>query len=248
MHHLAAYFLAIGQTANTDITALNDDVLTRTNGHFQLARDMDLMAGCVMSATLNRARLNSPTLRVVSPQFIYPPEVSLTPTDHPNMAWWLDSPFRLKAGEEIALEATSGLACGTENLVGLIWITEGLQPVPAGDIYNARWTSTTACVANTWTTLTITMDQGLPPGVWALVGSTHQSTTGKAHRWIIPNQTWRPGALSQTALGNATHRNFEDRRLGLFGTFVNTIMPQVQVLANTTDNAHVGLMQLVKIG
>lgn len=248
MFHLSAYFVSLSTVANTDAPALNDDVLTRINSHFMLSQQMDLILAAAMSATLNRARLNSPTLRVISPQFILPIEAAVKPATRPSLATWLDNPFTLQPNEEISMEATSDIAMGNENFTGLVWLTSGLEPIPPGDVYNTRFTSVTAAVANTWTSLVITFDQGLPPGLWAMVGSELVSTNAQAHRWIFPGQIWRPGGLSKPAVGSQTHQIFYDRRLGIWGRFTNTTLPTLQVLVNGTDNAHTGWMSLVKIG
>ncbi len=247
-HHVIAWTAVIGNGANTEVAALNDDIIVLSvSNRFMLPTDFWMLLAFASSATLLRARINSPTLRQVSPPQIRPIEVSLLPTDLPSIASWLDQPFRLLKDEQLILEATSGVAM-TERFTALAWLAPEVPgPVPSGDVITLRFTSATAAVANVWTTLTITLEQDLPPGRYAMVGSEMQSTNAIAHRWIIPNQLWRPGNVSITALANAGSDLFYRRRLGEWGQFVNTAMPQPQVLCNAADAVHAGFLQIVRV-
>lgn len=248
MHHLLGFTVSIGQTANTELTALDDQIITRTaNGRYMLPQDMLLLAAYAGSATMLRARLNSSSLRQINPRYVLPVEVGAAPTDVPLFESLVDNPFQLKAFEEMVYEATSGLACGNEQAHGLLWIAANLQQAPLGDVYNCRITSSTAAVANVWTSLTFTMETSLPPGTYALVGSDLVGAGGIAHRWLIPNQLWRPGALCRAAIGDAPGDIFVRRRLGEWGRFPNTALPGLQVLCNTTTAAWAGFMALVKV-
>lgn len=248
MHHLLGLSVAIGQTANTEVTALQDDVIPRTaNNRYQLPKDMLLLAAYAGSATITRARLNMSTMRLINPRYIYPVEVGLNPSDVPQLESLVDNPFSIKGFDEVILEATSALACGTEQLSALLWVADNVQQAPVGDVYNCRFTSTTAAVANTWTALSITMETSLPPGQFALVGSDLIGVQGVAHRWLIPNQLYRPGALCRTLVANAPHALFAGDQLGEWGRFFNTALPSPQVLCTTTTNSWAGLMRLIKV-
>lgn len=250
MFHLVANTIALGTTANTAVPAIQDDFIPRnsTTNNFMLPQDMDLVAAAAMSATLNRVRINTPTLRMITLPFIRPVFVNALPQAQGRIALYLDQPFRLPAWEELAIEATSDIAMGTERFNSLMWLAMGLDPIPPGRIFTMRATSTTAAVANAWTTIAYTMADNLPPGTYALVSSECISTNGIAHRWNIPNQIMRPGFLSHGALGDAAGLSQMGRQFGLMGTFVNTNLPQAQVLCNAADAVHTLYMQLVKIG
>jgi hypothetical protein len=246
--HLLAWSVAIGQTADTEVTAVQDDIVFRNSvNRFYLGQAMDLVAAYAGSATINRAKFASASLRQVNFPFIRPVERTVAPPDLPGMMDLVESPFRLPQGEELLVQATSDLACGTERLNVLAWVTTGLRNAPTGDVLACRATSSTAAVANTWTSISYTFDQSLPPGEYAIVGSESISTTGVAHRFIIPNQEWRPGSLSNVAVGNQTHPLFQERRLGQYGVFQHVALPTIQVFCNSTDNSHVLYLYLVRI-
>jgi hypothetical protein len=249
MFHLCAFTSGnLAQAADFDIPALTDDVLFITNNsHFQLNSDMWLIAAAAMSANLNRAKFITPSLRVIAPPYIQPPERSLLPSDLPNVMYLTDNPFRLKAAEELQILATSDLGAGSERFTGLLWLADEITPVGPGDIYWIRATSTTAAVANAWTSVVYALEQNLPAGQYELCGSEVQSTTGFAHRWIIPNQILRPGCISKTALGSASPWQQYARRLGSMGTFYPNILPVLQVLCNAADAAHAIVMAIRRV-
>jgi len=249
VYHTAAYYVALGQTANTDTPAITDGVLTITNGHFRFVQAMQLLGAYASSATLSRARLDSPTLRIPGDPYIWPINAALLPaTITPVMA--LDRvPWQLPIQEEVALQLTSGLACGTEHAYGVIWVGSGITPVPPGRVQWARLTSTTTSVVQTWTNITLTFESALPTGNWCCVGSIHVSTHAVAHRLIFPGQVWRPGNISQTAVGNQGFRRFNyEWSLGEMGRFTNDNPPQCEVLTDTADSSHSLFLALVPVG
>lgn len=245
--HLAAYTELIDATANIDVNFLTDDYLDLVNNHARLRSPMSLVAAWAGAPTLNRVRFDSPSIRLVGNPFIRPINQAILPTADPNLDDKTRNVFRFQVGEEIAMQATAAPAM-TERFTGLIWLAERITPIPIGDIYCIRATSTTAAVANTWTTLTMTLDQALAPGAYALVGSEHQSTNAIAHRWVIPDRPWRPGFLSVTDVANRTHKLLYQYGLGEWGRFLNTSLPQPQALCNAADAAHVIFMHVVRVG
>lgn len=246
MIHLLAYFAAIDATTNFDVPLLNDDVFPKVNNHAQFFADLEIVGAYAGSLLLDRARVNSPTLRVITPQYIRPVNVAAIPPSFPQMTDWVDQPFALPQGEEVSIEATA-TGAGPSNFTALLWITDGIQTIPNDNVHVLRFTSTTAAVANVWTSVVLAFEQALPTGWYMLVGSQLISTNGIAHRWILPGQTMRPGAISSQSVGQQQNPFFQRRRLGVFGRFVNTVLPTLQVLANAADAAHTGYMELIKV-
>lgn len=244
--HLAAYTAAVGSTANTAVQALTDDYLDVLGTGFRLRSPAKLFAAWAGSPTLNRLRFDSPSLRLIGNPFLRPLQAAILPAQDPNLMDLTRNPFALKMGEQIDAQITAAPAM-TERATILIWLAERITPVPIGDVYAIRFTSTGAAVANAWTTITLTLDQSIAPGEYALVGSEHQSTNAIAHRWIIPDRPWRPGFLSVTAVENRTHKLLYEGGLGDWGRFWNTSLPQLQVLCNAADATHVGWMYIVRM-
>jgi hypothetical protein len=245
--HLLAFTGSVGQTANTDLAAVVDDVVPVQNNHFLLSRDRNLLWAAAVGATITRQRIVQPTLRqIVEPQ-INPLEGNAAPASNPNYADYTVYPLRIRALEELAVESTSGLSMGTERHYGVLALEESREPTPGGDIYTLRGTSTTAAVANTWTTLTTTWDVVLPEGVYAVCGLAGVGSGSIAYRLIFEDQRDRPGSLAIQSVTQKPGRHFQKGLLGIWGRFRNYAMPQLQCLSNTNTSTHTFFLDIIRL-
>lgn len=247
MFHLCAYTASIGNTADTDVGALVDDILTIQNSHFVLSQPMNLIAAAAMSATLSRAKVASPTMRQIASPFIRPIILAAIPAANPNVDIMDDRPFTIPPFEEIQVQATSGVAM-TERFTALLWLSLGITQPARGNVIPLRWTSSTTAAANAWTTATVTFADTLPSGVYQMVMSEAFSTNAQAHRWIIPNQLMRPGFLSFAANSSRLPYAMSLGQFGALGTFRSNDLPRPQVLCNGADNSHEGYLHVIKVG
>lgn len=248
MYHMAAFTVLIGQTADTDVPAVVDDILTIQNSHFVLRQPTQLLLAAVMSVTLSRAKIASPSMRQLASPFIRPVILAVTPPSNPNL-WLLDhNPFVIPAFEEVQLQATSALGAGTERLTGLIVLAPQIMPCPVGNQVPLRITSTTAAVANAWTTLTLTFADTLPSGIYAACLSEHSSTTGIAHRWIFSGQEERPGLPSYVLKTDRHPYAISKGQLGVMGRFRSNDLPRLQVLCNAADASHEVYLHVIRVG
>jgi hypothetical protein len=239
-YHVAAYFESIDNTANTDINALTDGILSIRSNHFVFRDPTELMWAIAMSATLSRARFSQPSINGITRPYIRPIEQAAVPADLVHIADYSKEPFRFDSDEELAVEATSGICMGSENftcVVGLV--RQPLQAMPAGQIFTLRGTATTTLTANAWTQLSsITWDNQLPNRTFHIVGLAVQSAGCQAARIIFPDsqQVWRPGAVGITSLANEADEMFRKGKMGFsWGTFDGFAMPNIEVLSNVAD-------------
>lgn len=248
MFHLAAYGATVDATANTALAGLVDPVLSRSasSSAYIFQERYQLVASTYIGTTALRARLNSPTLRQINPPFIRPIIAAAKPATLSELAWWADQPLKLPALEEVAPEVTSGTG-GTERATVLIWITQGLIPPPAGQIITVRATAAITAVANVWTLGSFTLDQSLPSGNYAIVGAECIGTTVLGFRFAIPGQLFRPGNIGQSAVGSVMDMRMMTRRLGVWGTFLNTAPPMIELLCTAADTSQEIYLQLVPI-
>lgn len=246
MWHLAAYSGTPAGTTPTQVNALADQILRvgPTNG-FTMPENMLLMFAMALCSTIQRAYLTSPKLVQVNPTYIRPTNLGLQPLLNPNVAWWGPNYPTLRAQEDVLLFATE--ATGGNPVIGLLGVGPMVEPLPAGEIYTVYATSTTAAVATTWTQVAYTLTQSLPQGTYAMVGSQISSTTGVAHRWTFPNQSYRPGFPSNLLETSQPWDGVLDRRLGKMGQFPQYNTPLLEVLCTATDAAHQIFMDLIKI-
>jgi hypothetical protein len=245
--HLMAYFVAIGQTVDTDVPAISDQIIPINNSHFIPEQDINLWAAYAVSPNLTRAKINTPTFRQITPTHILPIGGALAAPTNPNVMEYLRNPIKIPARQEIQIQATSSLGAGTENCYAALIAGERYYPPPVGDVYTLRGTGTTTLTAQVWTDVPITWDSNVPPGYYAVVGADAQSATGIFFRMIFDNQYFRPGFLAKTSLTNKNHYYAYLGKLGTWGTFRSTSLPRFQFLANAGDTAETVFMQFVRV-
>ena len=244
--HTSAFFVALGNTANTNVPPIQDGIIAIANSHLLPQRDYDILFAAISAVTLTRARMVSPTNRQITLPFIRPINAALLPPTDPNVADYRENPFRINALEEFSIEATDS-AAGPNNCTAIVGLAESFEPVPRGNIFTLRGTSVTAAVANVWTQLATTWDDALPAGQYAVVGMSAIATNQLAARLIFENQVARPGSLGVVAEANRNHAMFVKGGLGTWGRFMSTRMPVVEVLNNGTDNAHTVYLDLIRL-
>lgn len=245
--HLLAHNVAIGTTADTEITAVTDGLFTIQNSHFVPKKDYDLIWAYAAAATLNRVRISTPAHRQVSLPFIRPIRVGTLPGAEARIADYTEYPLRMSREEEIVIQGTSDIAMGTEQAFTFLALSEGIMPAPRGRIYTMRGTSTTAVVARTWTVVSVTWAEQLPVGRYACVGLGYIATNAVAARLNFFDQWVRPGVIGNVALGDAPWRKFAKGQLGIFGEFTSTTLPTVEVFNNSTDNSHTFYFDFVRL-
>ena len=248
MFHLAAYFVAVGQVANLDMTAQTDQILPIDSANHFLPNDQLNMIGAYASAlTINRARLDSPRYRQIAQPYIEPVNLALLPAHNPNYMDRYDNPLRVPALSPLAAQMTSALACGTEaSFVGL-WLESQRRPAPVGDIYTLRATGATTVTAKAWSDVALTFDQSIVEGTYAVIGGCAYATTAVFWRLIFDNQFYRPGGIGFATRGLRGPPRQYGGGWGLWGTFKNTSMPRLQIYCNAADTAQTLFLECIKV-
>lgn len=230
-----------------DINAVPGTAEYVQNNHHVLRDDLWLLAAYAGSAGMSRARIVSPSLRIVAPPQVRPINQSLLPPTDPNVADYRNMPIRLRGREEIAFEAEEATA-GAEVVYGILFAGDGNFNVPRGVPYIIRGTGTTTAVVGTWTNVLITYDDLLPAGEYEVIGFEAQGATLVAARLVFPLQSLlRPGTIGQATAGGRTWRPFIDGNLGSLGKFVTTALPSAEVLCNAADTAQTFWLKCIKV-
>jgi hypothetical protein len=154
----------------------------------------------------------------------------------------------IRAFEELRAEVSQGGAYNeTANVV--CHLGTSIDPLPSGTPFLIRGTSSTTLVASAFSDLTtITWEQTVPTGEYAVVRLLVLSTTGIAARLKFDNQRFRPGSVCLNAAGDNEHPLFQHRRLGTLGRFRNTTYPIVSVFATSADTSQTVFLEVVKVG
>lgn len=247
MFHTVAYIAATTATADIDGAAVTDSVETIQNGHIVPQTDKQILytyAGCV---TLLRARLNSPTLRQLSPPFVRPIDNAASPTSRSPVADYRANPLTIRAFEELQFQATNS-AAGPTDCYGIIGLARGgITPAPQGQIITMRGTGTSTLVAKNWTQVAITWADTLPAGQYAIVGLSGFSATAVAARLICQDQVERPGAIIGATDVIIPNPMFLKGGLGIWGYMSANRMPNVEFLATAADTAESVYMDFVRV-
>lgn len=253
--HTVAFTVGSLTTSYGAVPGVADTIFAPSGNGLLLPYDLWLIAAYASHVNLLRARVNAPSLLRVGYPSIRPVQAAAlgAPQVDPNLMTMLDSPLLLRSSEAVGIDAAA--SSGATAAIALMWLADKLDPVPPGESFWLRFTSTTApTTAFAWTVISPVYDQAIPSGVYAVIGMEFFSTTAIAARIVFPGSVLRPGVLAQqgSSAGLArTHRIFYEGALGVYGTFQTNSPPNVEVITGLgTDAAGSvdGYLRVVRIG
>lgn len=259
MFHLLAYEEALAAgAASADLDAVPDSEFSQRNSHYIFSEQYNALAMYYAAASATAARLNMPTINAIGRHQLWPVLRSATVPSDPRLQDLRNWPFALPLNEELAVEGSNNLACGTENSTCLLWIAPPTwtRNLPRGLMrVNVGFTAAVAGVAQSWSALgNITFNENLRGGNYAVVGCEIFDAGTLAFRLIFPKaymyqgRKLRPGALCTEAIGNLPALEIGDT-FGEWGRFNTFEPPQLEIYANATGaSAQVGRMDLIYLG
>ena len=247
--HLALYSASIASVAaNVQLAAVADPVLAPAGSGFLVPPVINKIIRVIGQGNLlNRAQLNSASIRDYTPFDINPVNVG-TAIETPVKELWLnDNPLPLNVNEEIDCFVTNSGAGATQTTVGVVF-ADGPVSLVKGRVFAVHWTITTTFAAHGFTNFTPVLDNGIPSGTFALVGSRLNSATALFHRFIprggLP---YRPGTTSMQAYNQGL--NYDERQcyMGEWMRFTNTTTPQIEAFQLAADATADGFMYLIQV-
>lgn len=245
--HLFGYTQSQDSAVLVPTAALQDQSL-QINGNDVIIPDelTNIIGAYGLGPSATRVSLQSPSLRRMFNQEVEPLDLNAIATDQLLLNWYGFSPLVVDPGEPFELWMAEG-AAGASRVTGLVWICDTPPQPVIGDIHTIRVTSTNTAVANAWTNVTLTFNDVLPSGTYALVGAAMQSATLQAFRFVFKGGSWRPGALGQATIGTRVNPIFRNGNLGDWGDFENLTPPSMDVLCNAADAAFAGVLDLIQL-
>lgn len=248
MIHLACYnsLVSAGGT-NSDISAITDQALTISNGHYVLTENARLTAAYAQGENILRARVNTPKLRATSLPYIEPVNRATGPGDLPPFVSYGPYALGLDPIDEIAFETSNDLGAGTERHYIGAWFKFGERPVPTGPAFTVRATSSFTATANAWTAGAFTLDQVLPAGRYSVVGVRVVGTNLLFGRLIFPSQVIRPGTIASASEADQDFNLARFGSLGELGQFDSIAQPQLEVLATGANSAQTCYMDIIRV-
>jgi len=233
--------------------ANGDDIINKVENKFLLG------AFAAAVSTGQDYRLRQPTLPI-DHQFH---KIMLEADPDPIQGYehFFGRPLPLIGGEKV-----NALITNATDESALVAFIIGNAPITKGMLDAVRPThiirgyGDTTLTAKTWTTVTVTWDQDLPKGEYAIVGLKAGHYIAAAPlatlaRVLIPgNNSWRPGVPS--ALMEADHEEFQSITAMPFSkfplmrqvTFPHTNMPNMEYLSNAAITDETVEMLLQKVG
>jgi hypothetical protein len=166
MYHLACYKGDASVNANNfDLPAVNDSVLTLSNGHYILTQPARVKIAYVQAPSLTLARINTPKLRATSLPYIEPLRVGALPGNLPPAALYETNQLNLDPIDEIAIEVSNNNGISTEVTIAGLFLEMSNTPIPSGPSFTIRATSSFTATDGAWTNGAITFDQVLPGNI-----------------------------------------------------------------------------------
>ena len=247
MFHTFAYTRLGDATVGAELAAVQDNVLTITNDKILPSTNLNLQWAGACCASIISVRLNSPTLRQVSPPYLTEIISGTAPTATDYLVTdYRDNPLEFRALEEISVQGTHD-NISDKRAFCIMSVSERNTPSPVGQPWAMRGTATTTLVANEWTSVAMTWEDSVPNGTYTVVGLKAQSNAAVAARLIFNDQVFRPGAMAVTSQYFPIDPIMVKGRQGAWGNFSTTTMPTVQFLSSAADSSEEVILEFVRI-
>ncbi len=250
MFHTAAYTSSIANgSVLLQVTQLADPIIPAINNGFQVMPSTPFLMGVAgVGTNLTRIQLTSGTIRNLFPWDIEGVNVG-TVIESP--ARWLDlttQPFALGLNEELDAYALQSNAGAQQEYVA-VWFSSGAVIPSYGQIQTIHGTSSTTLVAKAWTSCSITLDNGLDGGTYAIVGAYAFSASALFFRFVPRGggNSYRPGGFAGQVRDFLPPPGQRNGGWGQWMTFSNTAIPQVEFLATAADTSEEIFFDLMKI-
>lgn len=245
MMHLAAFYQSVDPAGVfVQLAAPDDSQLTVKTPKVQVPalNNIIMIAAGLETAVAPQLRLVAPSLLLLSRHQVAPVNGAVAAAVQPMSPHRLQDlrkdPIVLVPGEQLTAEINSNPAAVQIQWALVLFADKAPEPI-TGKIFTSRATVANALVAGTWSANTLTFDDQLPRGKYAIVGFRCESTTVIASRINVPQQAFRPGCLGSLLSTDLAHPMFRSGELGSWGEFEDIDNLNVETLATAADAAAV---------
>jgi hypothetical protein len=268
VYQILAYCAAANNGLLTDSVAIPDSSFSARGGstganHWIFTEPYSLQACFAAGATLTQVQLFDATFNAINIPQIYPVNLSLVTLTNPNVMDLRQLSQPLPMNEEIAVQISGG-AGGAEDDYAIIWISPSsngnmqslIQPSLQMPRVFAAVQSTIVETAKAWSPFTnVTFVNPIKGGAyqqngaWWIVGHALAYKMNFVKAPLYQGRKLFPGSLVENAYGNVPLR-FGTNWLGPQGRFNNFELPQVSILATTSESSatYNGLLDLTYLG
>lgn len=211
-------------------------------------RDFNRLAGAfALSVLASQARLQAPSID--SGRFYRIAPVNLGAEPVFPLAWVnrFYSPIELTETETLTAQILDTTAGASLSKI-FAFFSDGLPETVNGEIFTIRATGTATLVANTWSPVTLTLQDNLIAGRYAVVGAKFESAGCCAARFVpVDIGNYRPGAIGTDSSADANDPIFRNGGLGSWFEFEHDTLPTVEFCSISADTAEVVYLDLIQV-
>lgn len=248
--HLANFFRnqAIGAT-NVALNFVNDPIIPQNAANEALLpMDFKVRAALAYGVGMSRPRLSAPNLRVLPLPHIRPAQVVVAAAS-PSPIDIVPEEFALPVLKNSGLTVqTTNTDAGAQDHRCALVLQDQFHPAPPGPCWTIRFTGAVVTAANVYASGVLTPEDQLPPGRYAVIGMDVFGTNVVVARLIFATGGLRPGCIGAQAVNTVLENAFRRGRLGLWGFFENTTVPQLELLSNGVTTTQEVYLDVVKVG
>jgi hypothetical protein len=249
MIHLVAFGSSIANTgALIQLNKIADGIFPPANNGLLIPPQFKYVLGVTaVGASITRAQLQSASFRDYGNMDLEPINVGALFESPVRWQNWMDHPLPIGGPVELDAFAAQGGA-GAETDYLFAWLWDGQMTKPSKRPISVHATASATLVAKAWTAISLTLDNPLDQGTYALVGARAKSATGLAFR-VVPNDNSsnRQGGLMTQAVDGL---DLGVQRMGLMGTwttFTNYNIPSFELFAVAADTSEEFILDLIPL-
>lgn len=234
--HLLGFFVNAGIGAtNATFSGVADQIMTRDpNLNFQMPQSSSrLIWSFGTGVGMDRLRLNVAELRSQGLPSLVPVNITATPPSPYNLYDLRMSPIDLPTYEFVELQTTNTDVAAQNHYGGLAIEVGTTRPTIGGRVYSIRGTCAITLTNGTWVLGTITLDQTLPAGVYALCGAHVICASAVLARFVPASGGYRPGVVVNALPSGIPSPINRDKMLGVWFDFTHNQIPQIEILGST---------------
>lgn len=246
--HLLAYYSNDVASDASLVTAgtVTDQAINSVTGGYFLPEDFKLGWAYAGNDAFTQVRLNQPSLREPFLPSIAPFSLTTLPANVPPIVLYGDYGPKLYKNETLGVQWSRGTVAASDAYT-LLGITKGKRAIPPGPRIPMRFTAAITIAEGTWALGAMTFADTLPSGKYAVVGMDVFGTNLLAARLAFSGGGYRPGILAQGAQGEWNGAAMPHDYMGLWGTFDNTVQPQLECFGVGAGTSQIGYLHLVPL-
>jgi len=246
--HLLAFGGSVPTTSTfAAIPTITDTYATKTSAGMLLPQSAKALMAYVRGVNVNDARMNSPSIRAIGPPSMWPFDTAANPPNLPPLIRFKECGPIVPAMDALNVEVSTIVAVAADAQA-LILFGDGPPQPDRRSSRTIKLTGAGTGVVNAWVATDFILAQSLPAGRYAVVGFAAFGTGLLAARLIFNDQPERPGVPAQQAFAEYDDSDFRYGAFGEWGTFQNTALPTVEVLAYAANSAQTFFMDIVPVG